>query len=157
MHTGDKYFRDVSELVNRILSIRPILGLYSLQTVSPYKQDVSYRDLLSSVKYTRTMGLLFQGGERLKKDDHGNQVCGGCHELVNPGARICAACGSELHTVRGRLGRRLGALFGLLLLAGSTNQIGTTGTMYQFLGVTLLLLSLYWYLVRPVVRLVPLP
>lgn len=93
-----------------------------------------------------------QNRERIKTSD-GMYVCGGCRGQVPGNGRICPSCSSALYTIRGRIGRRFGAVLGIFVLLGSDGVDGIGGDFLVLVGVVLLVLVVYWYLTRPILSL----
>ncbi|MXV62331.1 hypothetical protein GS429_09705 [Natronorubrum sp. JWXQ-INN-674] len=98
------------------------------------------------------MGLLknfFIGGAR-PKVENGEIRCGECREIVQPDAKRCPNCQSDIFTLKGRVLSRLPGLLGLILLVQGSIAGGAFGSLGMVLGLALLGVAVYYFLKAPI-------
>ncbi len=90
------------------------------------------------------MGIILEG-ELVKRRDR-QPICGGCKEAVNKQATVCQSCGIRLYTVKGKVFRATGTLFGAVYLTYGIAQASVISTL---LGSTFMTVAVYSYFFRP--------
>lgn len=93
---------------------------------------------------------LFGGNRRARMvgGPEGGHLCNACRTPVDPEAKICRACGSDLYTIKGKLVRGVTALAALvLMLFGASPDISI---IYVGIGFVVLAVCGYFQFSRPV-------
>lgn len=100
------------------------------------------------------MKNLFIGGARPSVE--GDEVrCGECREVMQPDAKRCPYCGSDVFTLKGRVLSRFPGLIGLGLLAGGVETPGLVGAALVPFGVLFLLVAVYYFWQAPIYSVTP--